>query len=205
MEIERIFYPVRTLGPGMRLGIWTVGCAFRCFNCCNEELQEANPDKEIPLSTLFDMIDSIEHPIDGVTISGGDPFFQVEELVPLVKGLVDRGIEDILIYTGNTLKQLREMNNMHVNFVLDNIAVLIDGIYIEALNDNSPLRGSFNQQVHIFKEKYREKYEAFLKGERQLQTLVYDQSLLAIGIPPKGYKKDLHEKAKEKGIAFREY
>lgn len=38
MQIDRLLYPVHSLGPGNRLVIWVRGCKKRCFNCANPEL-----------------------------------------------------------------------------------------------------------------------------------------------------------------------
>lgn len=43
MQIDRLLYPVHSLGPGNRLVIWVRGCKKRCFNCANPELQFFNP------------------------------------------------------------------------------------------------------------------------------------------------------------------
>ena len=100
------------------------------------------------------MLKSITQPVDGVTISGGDPFQQLEELDELVSFIAAEITNDILIYTGYTLKQLQSWNNEHVTNIIGKIAVLIDGKYIDHLNDNRSLRGSSNQQIHLLNEKY---------------------------------------------------
>ena len=41
LSIARIYYPVKTLGPGNRIGIWTAGCPRRCSGCISPELQHA--------------------------------------------------------------------------------------------------------------------------------------------------------------------
>src|SRR5690606_7761143 len=139
---------------GNRVGIWTVGCPHRCFNCCNPELQPVDESKEITLDHLFHSISSITETIDGITISGGDPFFQPEELAILIAWLVEKGHEDILIYSGYKIEELLSWNRTDVQFILENIAVLIDGLYIDKLNDNLSLRGSSNQRVIVLKEKF---------------------------------------------------
>lgn len=57
MQIDRLLYPVHSLGPGNRLVIWVRGCKKRCFNCANPELQFFNPKSEIsmPIIKRYDM------------------------------------------------------------------------------------------------------------------------------------------------------
>lgn len=53
--------------------------------------------------------------------------------------------------------------------------------YIEELNDGVGARGSSNQKIHIFK--YQEKYCGLDTCRRELQTVLYGNKLLTIGIP----------------------
>jgi len=188
MQIERIFYPVKTLGYGLRIGIWTIGCPHGCFNCSNPELWNENPNKDISMKKLFELFSTINGPIDGLTVTGGEPFSQPNELYELIKEFKLKYTDDILIYTGYTIEQLQSMKHEKIDEILNNIAVLIDGLYIEELNDNQPLRGSSNQRVHILNSSYREKYESLLSGKRTVQTVFNNDEIISIGIPLKGFK-----------------
>ncbi|SOC15766.1 anaerobic ribonucleoside-triphosphate reductase activating protein [Ureibacillus xyleni] len=200
MQIERIFFPLETLGYGKRIGIWTIGCPHACFNCSNPELWDENKSKDLPLSYIYQMLRAIKDPIDGVTISGGEPFKQVEELSEIIRFIVTNITDDILVYSGYTLKQLKNWESPHVEYILSNIAALVDGKYVEEKNDNSPLKGSSNQEIHILNKKYRGRYEKLLMGNRQAQTVAVQDNVLAFGIPLKNTKKTLHQQLPNYGI-----
>lgn len=180
ISIARIYYPVTVLGPGRRVGIWTTGCTKNCEGCVSPELRNHDETRLVSISTVIHMIRSIKGEIDGFTLSGGEPFYDPKALCMLVSGLTDIS-DDILIYTGYTLDELKSMRNNHVDKILSLCSVLIDGPYIREKNDGIGLRGSSNQQVHIFRNK--EKYKGIGEIPRQYQTIVYKDSLLAIGIP----------------------
>ncbi|WP_285755911.1 4Fe-4S single cluster domain-containing protein [Parageobacillus sp. G301] len=192
------------MGFGKRIGIWTIGCPHACLNCSNPELWEENRDKDLPMSIIFQMLRSIHQPIDGVTITGGEPFQQVDELAELVSFIHEEITDDILIYSGYTLRQLKSWKNENVNRILNTISVLIDGKYIEEKNDNKPLRGSANQKVHILNEKYRERYELLLKGKRSVQTVFFHDNVIAIGIPMKHTKQRLAEQLSHYGVQIKQ-
>ena len=180
LSIARIFYPVKTLGPGNRVGIWTTGCSRRCAGCISPELQYYDKEKELAVEDIVDMIHSIPHSIDGFTISGGEPFWNSIALDALIQKLVKIN-DDILIYTGYTLNELRQSSMPKVENILNNCAVLIDGPYIVERNNNCGLRGSSNQCVHIFK--YPDKYREYDHEERKVQNVIYGNGILMIGIP----------------------
>lgn len=185
MQIGKILFPITTLGPGVRLGIWTQGCIRFCPGCSNPELQTFDKSKDVAVQKIFDGI--INMPFDGITISGGEPFVQFSELRSLVELFVNVGVEDILIYTGYTIEELIGKNNADVNYILSHISVLIDGPFVEALVDNTPLRGSSNQRVWILNNQYKGDYEEFLKQEKKVDIFYFDDETHFIGIPFKGY------------------
>lgn len=180
ISLGRMYYPVKALGPGNRVGIWMNGCHRRCAGCISPELQKYDASKEVTINELMKMIQRIEAPIDGFTISGGEPFLNPLSLNALVQSLA--GIcDDILIFTGYTIEELRAQESKAVDSVLNTCAALIDGPYIQELNDNKGLRGSSNQRCLIFK--YHDRYQEIETSDRTLQNIMYGNKVLTIGIP----------------------
>lgn len=185
MQIGKILFPITTLGPGKRLGIWTQGCTRFCKGCSNPELQVFDKTKDISVQKIFYGTANLSY--DGVTISGGEPFVQPNELRQLVELYVNAGITDILIYTGYTIEELIDRKDIDIDYILSNVAVIIDGPFIESLVDDIPLRGSSNQRVIILNNKYKSDYEEFLKQEKKVDIFYFEDETHFIGIPFKGY------------------
>lgn len=197
MQIGKALYPVTTLGPGERLGIWTQGCDRRCRGCSNPELQMKDPSKDTPVEELFESIKELG--FTGVTISGGEPFLQAVELRCLVDLFLSIGIDDILIFTGFYEKELRGMNNPDVDHILSSIAVLVDGPFIADRYVEDRLRGSDNQNVIVLNEKYVESYDDYRKGEKTIDIFRLDDEMHFIGIPSPGYD-DVYKSFAARGI-----
>ena len=204
MQIARIYYPVKTLGPGNRIGIWTVGCQQRCYRCSNPELWDADPVKDVDLTTIQNTFLRVkaDNRIDGITISGGEPFLCPEELCRLVIFLKRNVSEDILIYTGYTIDNLYGSENPYIITILENIAVLIDGPYVEDLNDDLGLRGSSNQRIIFLNSKYEGKYENTSSDKRLVQNVHYKGGFVSFGIPLKNYKESLSTQLRQRGITY---
>jgi len=195
MNIARILYPVKVLGEGNRVGIWVCGCTRKCRGCSNPELWERQPKYEITLPHLKKLITDIaaNHTIDGFTITGGEPFEQYRELSELVAFL--RVIsDDIIVYTGYSLDELRQNPSNCVKHILDSISVLIDGKYIEERNTNVTLRGSDNQTINILNPKHKERFEEYLKtGHNQIQNFTTSNGVVSVGIHKKDFANGIEE------------
>ena len=131
MLISLIKYPITTLGPGKRVGIWTYGCNKRCSGCMSKHTWEIDLSKGRTVSSIIEEVKHIIEgdTVDGVTVSGGEPFLQ-EDLNELLKGIKALGINDILVYTGYLIDELKDKME-----TIKNIGVLIDGPYVDELND----------------------------------------------------------------------
>ncbi len=144
-------------GPGLRYSIYLSGCSHNCFGCHNQESQNPNAGIELDDVILDDIIREINaNPLlDGITLSGGDPFFSPKELFFLVKNLKEKTHLPILCYTGYTFEELLEIE--YAVKVLSLIDTLIDGRFVESLYDPSlAFRGSSNQRIiNIRQEKYQ--------------------------------------------------
>lgn len=183
MNVARILYPVNVLGPGKRIGIWLCGCNRECIGCSNPELWEPKPEYELSVKNVIKLILLIseENPVDGFVVSGGEPFNQVKELIELVWQL--RSVsKDIIVYTGYTREEL-ENSVPASESVIEGIAVLIDGEYILELNDNSVLRGSRNQNIHVIDDSFSKLYENYLmNNHNQIQNFTTTNGIVSVGI-----------------------
>ncbi len=188
MQIEKIIHPIRALGPGERLGIWTLGCVRRCPGCSNPETHEPDPTAEISVRQILSEYDLSA--LDGATVTGGEPFMQAGELLKLVRALRAGGVRDILVYTGYTVDELRAMKDPAVDEVLGLIAVLIDGPFIEERHTGHRLKGSDNQNIIYIDREYEPIYEAYIAEEQKFDIIrLANGEIHFIGIPPKNYRE----------------
>lgn len=180
LNIARIYYPVTTLGPGNRVGIWTSGCNRRCPGCISPELQQFENGRAMCTDEIMVIINSLSELPDGFTISGGEPFSDPAALHLLLDALCQIS-DDIIIFTGFTYEELRSACDDDIDADLTLCAVLVDGPYIEELNDGKGLRGSSNQRCLIFKNPVH--YFGIEFEPRELQSVRYGKNFLTIGIP----------------------
>lgn len=179
MYIDRTLYPVTALGPGRRIAIWVSGCGRHCKKCANPELWERKEYQRITSRKLVKAINNMVDNIDGITITGGEPFDQAAELCEVIDGLPET--IDVLIFTGYKYEELLEIED--ARDLLSRVDVLIDGEYVDELNDNqSALRGSMNQHIWYLNKDIQLKYEQYLAEGRKIQNFVYDYETISVGI-----------------------
>ena len=197
-----MMHPVLTLGPGERLAIWVCGCRRRCDKCANPELWNFDPNKEIPLQILIDVVRDlcIAKNITRITFSGGEPFEQSKELSQLIQSLPPQ-VDDILVFSGYTIKQLRERNDPDTEQILKMISVLVDGEYIEDKNQGHPLRGSENQRIWFLKNHIIEDYQTFIEqNQASVQNFATENDIFSVGIHRKGFADTLKKQMEKKGL-----
>ena len=68
----------------------------------------------------------------------------------------------------------------------EHIGVIIDGRYIDDLNDDScVLRGSSNQRILFLKDALRQRYLPYLQEGRKIQNVFYKNKVISVGIHSK--------------------
>ena len=177
MYVARILYPVEVLGPGKRIGIWFCGCPRRCKGCSNPELWEFQERYNTTPEIVFDLVNKIakDNQIDGFTITGGDPLYQETDLQQLLVNLKTIS-DDVIVYTGYKKDEIKPES-------LSNISVLIDGEYVEELNNNELIRGSSNQEIHILDKTKENKYKTYFKTEtNHIQNFITNDGVVSVGI-----------------------
>lgn len=135
-------------GPGIRMTIFVQGCPHHCPHCHNPQTHDFNGGHFLPIQEILEMIEENEL-LDGVTFSGGEPFSQAEELVPLAREIKERGY-NLVIYTGYLYEDLIALSSDKPAYLelLTFADILVDGpfVYKERTLD-APFKGSANQRV----------------------------------------------------------
>lgn len=161
LHILKIYEETISDGEGLRYSIYLSGCKHHCKGCHNES--SWNPSAGTPLSKrwLLEIVEDIRsNPLlDGITISGGDPFFYPQSLVILLKTLKEQTMLNIWCYTGYTYEEILAKKELHA--CLTYIDVLVDGRFVkEKYSPTLSFRGSTNQRIiklnklHPCREKY---------------------------------------------------
>lgn len=170
---------VTTLGPGSRYGIWVAGCHRNCPGCIAPDAQDMTKGEAIDTGALAWKI--IVSDAEGITISGGEPFLQAQalaELLRIVRGKRDLGV---IVYTGYLLEELNDVP--HARELLDQTDLLIDGPYIQELDDSKSLRGSSNQRAIPLTDRYRDQLHLYGSGPRKTETFFHGGKTHHVGIP----------------------
>lgn len=169
---------VRVLGPFVRYGLWVQGCCRSCEGCTAADSQPMNGGT--PMSSGVIAAEILRSDTEGVTISGGEPFLQAQalaEMIALVRAEKDIGV---IIYTGFTYEELLERPDAMP--LLAQTDLLIDGPYIQALDDEKSLRGSSNQRVIPLTERYQDKLHLYGSGEREAEFFRHGFELHNVGV-----------------------
>ena len=133
-------------GPGLRLTIFTQGCFHHCPHCHNPQTHD--PEGGFWADTEDILTAMRENPLlDGITLSGGDPFLQPVPCLALAEGAHKIGL-NVWTYTGYTWEALLEENDAEKLALLKETDVLVDGPFLLA-ERSLELRfcGSRNQRL----------------------------------------------------------
>lgn len=135
-------------GYGLRYAIYLAGCRHACPGCHNPESWSPSAGEPLTEEILSRIIDEInaDSLLDGITLTGGDPFYNPEALLELLVRLKRETRQYIWCYTGFTYEAL--MKNETTRDCLRFIDTLVDGPFVKHLYDPSlHFRGSSNQRI----------------------------------------------------------
>lgn len=141
-------------GPGRRSTVKLQGCPIRCRGCITPDSWDPTGGILVPVERLADALLDPSFEREGVTILGGEPFAQPDELLALIEALRARRCDHILCYSGFTYGDLRRraQQSPAIGGVLDEIDMLIDGPFVAGIVDGAgPWTGSANQRVLTLK------------------------------------------------------
>jgi len=143
-----------TDGPGFRFTVFTQGCPHHCPGCHNPQTHDFSGGEEKNVEDLLQQMR--KNPLlSGVTLSGGEPFCQAQQLLPLAQAVKADGLE-LAAYSGYTFEQLVEQGGDMLR-LLQLCDVLIDGPFLlEQRSLSLRFRGSRNQRLLDVAESLRQ-------------------------------------------------
>lgn len=184
----------RALGPFDRFALWVQGCPRACPGCMTPDARPFRDDRWVSLDALSARI-LAEPGIEGITVSGGEPFCQAEALSMLLERICRSRDMGVIAYTGFTREQLWDPvecgDTDAARRLLSRVDLLIDGPYVRELDDGLSLRGSSNQRIHLLTGRYAGVAgRCYGATSRHVELHLRDDGLFLAGIPgPDALKK----------------
>ena len=136
-------------GPGKRLLLFLKGCSLHCEGCVNQHLWPFEGGMLFEPKELLDLCS--DNGVDGVTIHGGEPLDQADELLAFVKLVKAKGLT-VVLFTGYTKKELNRVQSR----VWDLADIVVAGRFQMAKRKVTlQFRGSTNQRVYTHPGPYK--------------------------------------------------
>lgn len=156
-------------GPGMRAVVWLQGCRLNCPGCFNPLTHPVDAGKSVSVDDLCEELLKDRDEIEGISISGGEPFLQEEALFELLTVMRSQSKLSIIVFSGFTFAELNAEAGRERCLPL--IDALVCGPYKEELPpDYEHFCSSSNQALVLLSERYR--YEDF--SDLPLQECIID-------------------------------
>lgn len=150
INVAGIYHNDLANGPNLRTVLFVQGCPHHCKGCHNQHTWEFGAGDDLTSDHLVKLL--TENPLDkGITISGGEPICQWEELYPVIQQLKDKNYH-LMLYTGYTRTWLNnkiKTDDLFLDF-LSLFDMVVTGPYIKQQKvkyEEHLIYGSYNQEI----------------------------------------------------------
>lgn len=199
LRVGRTMERCIVLGPGVRAVVWVTGCPLRCRECIAPEFLDPGAGREVAVASLARWITGIAD-IDGVTLSGGEPFQQAGPLCVLLDEVrAARPQLSAVAFTGYTLDRLRRRGSPEQRELLRRLDVLVAGPYVPERHSAKRWRGSANQRIHALTDRHAlEDLDDSAGVEVHVEA---DGAFTLAGVPPtRGFRAAFEGRLGEQGV-----
>lgn len=209
LVLSRTRYPVTTLGPGLRAGIWTQGCTIGCAGCMSRDTWDPEAGTTNAVADVLAWLRGLPDELSGVTVSGGEPFQQPDALCALLCGIRDwsslrpRPV-DVMVYSGYTTAALRRSPRRAE--AMDLCDVVVTGPYIARRAPGGRWRGSANQRIEVMTRLGHDRFAtpADEPSRGELEMGLDDGRWWIVGVPRPGDLERAEDVLARHGIAVRD-
>jgi anaerobic ribonucleoside-triphosphate reductase activating protein len=141
----------RANGPGLRSVVWVQGCTLGCPGCFNPGTHDPAGGAPRDTADLAAELLARGSAIEGVSLSGGEPFQQPEGMLDLLTRLDGSGLSR-LAFSGYTLTELERQPLGPA--ILAHLDALVAGRYVAERHVGRALIGSDNQRIHLLTRRH---------------------------------------------------
>lgn len=142
----------RANGPGVRAVVWFQGCSLGCPGCFNPATHDPAAGTPARTAEVAETILAHGPHIEGLSISGGEPFQQPEALLDLLERLAGSDLSR-LVFSGYSLEEVHRLPLG--GRILGHIDVLVAGRYRASGHLGRGVLGSANQRIHLLTGRYK--------------------------------------------------
>jgi len=136
-------------GEGVRVVVFISGCLHNCKGCHNPASHSFTAGQPFTSDLQDKIVAYIKNTpfISGLTLSGGDPMYSAEELIPFVQKLRSEVVGvTVWIYSGFLYEEIKQ--NEEMAELLKQCDVLVDGEFVLEQRDITlAYKGSQNQRI----------------------------------------------------------
>lgn len=215
LRVSETHFPVETLGPGRRLGIWLQGCGLACAGCMSRHTWDPEGGTSRTVASLLGLWRAaLAQGADGLTVSGGEPLDQPAALAALLAGAAGARTEavapggpaagrevDFLLYTGYEEEEVER--DAARSAAVRHADVVVTGRFRVAEPTELVWRGSANQRMLPRTALGRARYQAHLSrtasGSR-LQVVEGEGDVRLYGVPRRGELAALERQLRQVGV-----
>jgi anaerobic ribonucleoside-triphosphate reductase activating protein len=131
-------------GPGIRFVVFAQGCPHHCPGCHNPASHDFKGGQLVAIDSIIDEMNN--NPLlDGITLSGGEPFEQAQAFAELARRAQAVGYH-VMTYTGYSYESL--IDKKQPRQLLEHTDLLVDGRFEVAQKSlRLKFRGSQNQRI----------------------------------------------------------
>ena len=145
-------------GPGIRFVVFAQGCPHCCAGCHNPQTHAYTGGSLVEVGDILSRME--ENPLlDGLSLSGGEPFEQAGALAALAEGAHARGY-DVMTWSGYTFEYLMAHQDERPGWrrLMAATDVLVDGPFLVGQRSlGLAYRGSRNQRILDLRRSIAEK------------------------------------------------
>jgi anaerobic ribonucleoside-triphosphate reductase activating protein len=123
-----------------------------CPGCFNPQTHALSGGEVIPVEELFQRVVRLGPAIEGISLSGGEPFQQREAIAELLARIRGEKNLSVIVFTGYTWEEVSALPK--AGGLLAGVDVLVAGRYVAAERVARGLRGSANKTIHLLTPRY---------------------------------------------------